>query len=428
MQGIVFNDETTAVANLPRSSRTQENSQPKVSASNNNTIKAVRLVLAVYVIAHHTAGIHVNSVHSPGIHALIEAWTEFSRLNSPAVCGFFILSGYLLTRNGTCDLEPIHCLLRRFTRIFPSFAVAFWVSILIVAPLAGAHNLGDFTSFSSYAARMLLLKEPIVQGTFSGLRWPQINHSLWTMEQLLACYVFTAMAASARVYSNRKFVAIALVIGIFMSLCALSSGGSWRLINLVRCELLALSFIVFRKLSWSKFWVFSAGVILALSGLPGFYQAQILRLFLPYHFPFTIDFHLMSAFCFGVVLSVQREYLSGVRYKEAVALAILMVALITGVQQGVAIVTCGGILLMRLINWQPEWCARSFKIPDLSYGMYLYAWPIMNLLAYNFSSLSLPALFVLNVLFSFLTGYLNYLLIERRLGNRSRAVRFASTA
>jgi peptidoglycan/LPS O-acetylase OafA/YrhL len=137
----------------------------------------VRLALAGLVIFSHS--LRLATGVEPGVFgASLGAW---------AVRGFFLLSGYLITKSWGSDPNLIRFGRRRFARIAPGFVVAFIVSVLIVAPLLGS------TVYPPTLWRdALTLGEPNMIGG-PGASGPGLNRPMWTIQWELICYALVPL-------------------------------------------------------------------------------------------------------------------------------------------------------------------------------------------------------------------------------------------
>src|SRR5690242_17045737 len=110
------------------------------------------------------------------------------RLGSPytlgglAVDGFFLISGYLIASAYIRHPRLGDYLLNRILRIYPAFIVTSLICFFIVAPLAGgALSALGVSGWLKAAIRILLLREPVVLGSFDGLPIASLNGSMWTI-------------------------------------------------------------------------------------------------------------------------------------------------------------------------------------------------------------------------------------------------------
>lgn len=148
-----------------------------------NAFDAIRLVAAGTVIAGH-------------------AWPLTGMPDPPRVGGiaifhlavyvFFSLSGYLVGTSWIRDARPLPFLLRRASRIFPALALVVLLTIFVVGPLATTLPLPDY--FASpvswgYWQNLTLLATYDLPGVFTELPRPVVNGSLWTLGPEFTCYL-----------------------------------------------------------------------------------------------------------------------------------------------------------------------------------------------------------------------------------------------
>ena len=79
----------------------------------------------------------------------------------------------------------------------------------------------------------------------------------------------------------------------------------------------------------------------------------------------------------------------------------------------VAIVLCGGYCLFYSAFLKSAFLAKFRKVPDVSYGVYLYGFPIQKLLLWHVHGISATTLFLLAMPLSCIAGLLSWHLVER---------------
>jgi peptidoglycan/LPS O-acetylase OafA/YrhL len=102
-----------------------------------NSVGFLRWALAVLVVVDHSFPIG-------GFAGGVDSTWAFSRgqdsLGGIAVAGFFVLSGFLVTRSWFSSGSVYRFIWRRFLRIFPGFWVCLIVTAVVFAPIAWWHE------------------------------------------------------------------------------------------------------------------------------------------------------------------------------------------------------------------------------------------------------------------------------------------------
>jgi peptidoglycan/LPS O-acetylase OafA/YrhL len=175
----------------------------------NNSLNAIRLVLASMVILSHSwsLGEYGRTPHHGG--ETPGGWSVFA---------FFVLSGYLIT-GSRLNNELGAYLRRRFLRIYPGFLVCLLSTVAIFAPIGyyqQHHSLHGYLTRSTtpldFLFSNLWLKMNVyhVAGTPSGPHaW---TGSLWSLYYEFYCYIIVGLLACWAVFRRKP----ALAIGVFL--------------------------------------------------------------------------------------------------------------------------------------------------------------------------------------------------------------------
>jgi len=185
-----------------------------------NSLNFIRLVLAVAVIFSHA--IALGGFRNAG-----NSYVRIGSLGSIAVYGFFGISGYLIAgsaeRNGTGRY-----LWQRFLRIFP----AFWVCLIVTAfvfGVVGWYHVNP-SSITHCGLSCYVHQQPdgpfgyIVHNSWLRVNQSQIAHtlpggvfaavwngSLWTLFYEFLCYLLLAGLAVAGILRHRTLVLVVAV-------------------------------------------------------------------------------------------------------------------------------------------------------------------------------------------------------------------------
>lgn len=284
--------------------------------------ETLRLLGALSVLLSHAYLIAQNSEGSEPLQLLLGGEKNIAGLYG--VFTFFIISGYLLARSLDRNPNVLRFLVNRFLRLVPGFACCAVLTAVLVGPLASALTVADYftdVAWIRYIQHAITtLGDSPLPGVFqyTGSVSQVVNGSLWSLQAQVLSY------------------ALLLILWIVLpspGLVALLLGG--------------------------------AGVAMLLSPtlsgwLPGVCYP------LPY-------------FAAGVVMWWLTAHLGISRPLAHFSGAALLAGSLLGFpHQAFA---CFGAYLVVVLGCQPSpigaWIAR---IGDLSYGLYLFGWPVQQLL------------------------------------------------
>lgn len=330
-----------------------------------NGFGALRLLFASLVIASHTPQMFdgPDTLREP-LRMIFGTVT----LGELAVDGFFLISGYLITASFISD--PRSYVVKRVLRIYPAFVVCFLACTLIVAPMGGV-NLAAIPAgeWIRLVGQIMLLKTPESFDAFPGLAIPALNGSMWTIAYEFRCYLLAALLGVLGLYRRR---------GIYLALTGVLLAANFAFVlpvgDLIDELLRPLNIVL---------------------GEP----EQAVR--------------LTSVFMCGACLKLYPIDYQG-RFAALAAVG-LVAALFVPVLGSVALATLGAYVLFWVafkVTWRP---LRTINAKDdISYGLYLYAWPIGNLLIWYWSDMNIVLHGLLTLAGSAALGYLSWRLLEER--------------
>ena len=172
-------------------------------SSRTNSIGFLRFSLAVIVIFSHAFALGGYSLDP--LRRLSNGATD---IGHEAVEAFFVLSGFLITRSYQSASSTRRFLWHRFLRIFPAFWICLMLTAFVLAPIAFQREHGNLHGFLdgangpySYVARNALLQ--VNQATIWSIlaqtpAKPQLmNGSLWTLSYEFVCYLIIAIIGIA---------------------------------------------------------------------------------------------------------------------------------------------------------------------------------------------------------------------------------------
>lgn len=150
---------------------------------NKNSLDLLRLVAAAMVLYSHQYAL--LGLAEPSF----LGWNTFG---GAGVTIFFFLSGYLVWSSWDRDPHAGRFFQRRSLRIFPALWVVCLLSVFLMGPVVSVLSLGGyFASFVTwnYLTTALLVPARILPGLFTANHFPLVvNGSLWTLPVEFMCY------------------------------------------------------------------------------------------------------------------------------------------------------------------------------------------------------------------------------------------------
>lgn len=330
----------------------------KAVASRANNFGTLRLLFAALVILAHAPEL-VDGDRSRELLTRVFGTVSFGEV---AVDGFFLVSGYLITASYRAKSSFTDYLMRRVRRIYPGFVVASLLCIAVVAPLAG----GDLAAVSlpETLARLALLLMPVVPGAFADLPYPLLDGSMWTIPCEFGCYLLLGLVGTARALRRR---------GRYLAMLA------------------GLSLLLVLR------WLYLP------IGHPGDGLGSLSEMI-----------RLSFVFACGGAFQLFADRIVYTGRGAACAALLLLPLLFSPPLAEPAFALFGGYLIFWFaFAVRPLALSRATAQVDPSYGLYLYAWPIQNLLIARMPGLSPWAGAALTLAAALPLGILSWYLVER---------------
>lgn len=215
-----------------------------------------------------------------------------------AVMGFFGISGFLVTQSWQRKRSVPDYFQRRVLRIYPGFAAACLFDHFIVAPIAVGPSAGYLERIDPVrvVSQVLLLRHTSIRGVFSDLPVKSVNSSLWTVPYEFACYILLAILGAVG-FTRRRAWLLALTVlvwGLYVALPVIATGplltrGEARraelVLRFVCCFLAGAVFHVYReRVPMTGALVSGAVLLLAVST----WNLALFRLVWPIAFPYVL--------------------------------------------------------------------------------------------------------------------------------------------
>lgn len=288
----------------------------------------------------------------------------WSTLGGFGVSIFFFLSGFLVWSSWARDPDLKRFFIRRSLRIFPALCFVVLVTVLVLGPIFSKLAAADyFASFEAwrYLSTAVLVVWRGLPGVFVDNPFPlAVNGSLWTLPVEFLCYVSVAVVGSVSLVRRDWLIALSLGVAVLAA-----AFGPLLLGNRFVPHLEMVAFfwwgVVYGFVRWRpefecKPWVIGLGVVLMAFSLLGSH---------------------------GV---------------ERTGMLVLAVALVVAAQR---------------VHWGSY---ITDRLGDLSYGMYIFAFPVQQIVVelgrhrgWTFATYLSLSFVVTSVL-----AYLSWHLLEKR--------------
>lgn len=315
-----------------------------------NNFDGIRMIAALMVLVSHQYSL--VSLIPPLLFSMTGGFA--------AVLMFFSISGFLVLQSWQSDQNLLRFSIRRVLRIWPALIVAVLITVILLGPVASQLSVSQYFSDPQTWAYFKILVMEIqytLPSVFESNATNSINGSLWTIPFEVACYVALAVFG---------------VIGV---------------------------------LHWKMSVVVITGFIY-LSALPGLLRGD-----------WPSNWQIFSiTFFFGCSLCAYRVYWINCPWRWLILFIILFI--FCGLSGILAIhffkvVTLGAIAV--IVGNQSWPILRSLgKYGDISYGMYIYAFPIQqSVLALNQNKWPFATNLVISIVATILIGMLSWHLIEK---------------
>jgi len=325
-----------------------------------NNFTLIRILAAFAVVLSHTMELKTGDASNA-----ILGGVAYYNLGDLAVNVFFVLSGLMVSASLDRSRSYASFIVSRLLRIFPGLIVCTLVLALIAGPLLSTlpkEQYFDSSEVLGFVVKTLLTLSAngTLPGVFSeasgqGL----VNPPVWTLKYEIACYFVLVGLSAIGVFNNRK-----AMLGITLA--------SWLAI-LVYFLWLPDGRLATAGAQIARFWLcFSAGV-------------------LTYQYRQSIPLHVGLA---------------------AIATALWFLSLHTVAERFVSPLAAGYLSLCLgalpcgpLRHWANDY--------DLSYGIYIYGWPITQVLVRVWPSAGVGETLLAACVLSGMAAIISWLLVER---------------
>jgi peptidoglycan/LPS O-acetylase OafA/YrhL len=330
-----------------------------------NNIGFLRLALALLVVFAHS--FVVAPERAEPFARLTHGQATSGRL---AVDAFFVLSGFLITASYERSSSLLSFLKKRIARIYPAFAAVSVLAAVCFVPFGGGrvegHGLLGKTGL--LLTSIVRLKDIKSSGAFAGNPFPYVvNVSLWTISYEFLCYLGVAILGLTMVLRCRRALAAMFAVSIVVS-------------------------VLYTYFQWHS----PHSLLGVLFGYP---QAWA---------------RLIPMYLAGVVFYLYRDVIKLNHWGAIVSVGAMAIACVIPLGYTLLFPVFGTYLLIYLAFWERLSLHRVMRFGDLSYGTYLYAFPIQQLLVQHFELRNSPMrLFTAATPLILAAAALSWFLVER---------------
>ncbi len=332
--------------------------KPAALKADGNTFNIVRLTASLLVIFAHCFPLLAKPDKS--------GYGEWQ--GAVAVWVFFIISGFLITGSYLHNRNLVNFVCNRVLRVWPALIAVTLISVFIIGPCVT--NLSPGAYFANPATYLYLDNMKLLwvhynlPGVFDNNHYPHaVNGSLWSIPLEILMYLSTCILGVAGVL-HRRHLALAL---------------------------------------WT---------ILFISGLPGICPANFDKWQpIPWLGTMASMTYPVLFYCTGSLLYLWKD-----KIRPSIALALILLvgsgicASQVGFYVGLTFLMPLGVLTFALT---PTRSNILSKLGDYSYGIYLWAFPVQQLLVHFFPRMSFWQLFISASVLAIVCGAISWHLIEK---------------
>lgn len=261
---------------------------------------------------------------------------------------------------------------KRVGRIYPAFIVASLFSLFVVTPLAGVPLHGVLPAIGGWPHALLsvlLLQAPEAIGVFPHSFYPELNGSMWTIAFEFRCYLLLLVLGMSGVLGKRWLMLAATVALIVVYIAV--PGARLQHID-----------------DGLQRWLGSG--------------------------EFVVTMRLTPIFLLGSVFYLFRKDITFTPPRLAIAIVALCLCLHFHRVAHIGIGVFGGYIVFAIaMLGRNSVISRINNTNDISYGVYLYAWPIGHLLIWYYPAIPTLLATVLTLVLSFAFGWVSWHGLEK---------------
>ena len=327
-----------------------------------NNFDFLRFLAALYVIIKHSFDL-LDETFSP---------QEILK-GAVAVPVFFLISGFLITGSAISSKSIKNYLWKRIIRIYPALITVILLSVFVLGPILTVLSTSEY--FTSTKTYLYLVSTSIFKlfyhlpGVFENNLIKGVNGSLWTLPYELILYIATIVLVSIPLLNKKKNLLLVLLILFFTVRIILGHRLYWFNYSTP----LLLNFNIMYLFDWTFYFLLGA-VIFKYKYLIQFKLSISIILTLAYSATIIFEYVNIASILHYVTLTYLVFYFSNLKSP-----------------------------------------LNSFgKYGDFSYGLYIYAFPVQQILINYFPEIEVLSLIIMTTLISLGFAFLSWNYIEER--------------
>jgi peptidoglycan/LPS O-acetylase OafA/YrhL len=330
----------------------------RIRDGHDNFFTPLRILMALLVVIDHAMIVGLRDM-SGGIHGFFHYDLSYLAVNL-----FFITSGFLVTKSMTYRRDLAEYSSARVLRIYPALIVHLAFIVLLIGPLATTLPIWDYLTHPDVWKQPFLVlsffnSDMVLPGAFLTNHEQLAGAPLWTLRYELMAYLGTALIFSLGLM-RRKWMILAQFIVPSLAWIVTKETG------------------LYEHLPATAQSVLRFGIAYGLGATLFAYRKRL-------------NFHLPGLLC--------------------MALLAVLCSQISAMEIAVNLMLAYGLMLVAFVK-APRF-NRLQDLSDVSYGIYIYHWGLLQLAFYWWPQLSPIALFVLIAPLSYAIAYASWHIVEK---------------
>lgn len=315
-------------------------------------------MMALFVVTEHAMIVGLRDVDA-GAYLFFDYGLSYLAVNL-----FFITSGFLVTKSMTYRRDLTEYGSARFLRIYPALIVHVAFVLLIIGPLATALPLWDYLTHPDVWKQPFLVlsfinSDMVLPGAFLTNHEQLAAAPLWTLRYELLAYLMTALIFSLGLMRKKWMILAQFILPSLAWLVAKETG-------------------LYEQIPGTAQNALRFGIAYGLGATIFAYRERL-------------NFHVFGFIC--------------------MTLLAVLCSRINAMEIAVNLMLAYGLMLVAFVK-APRF-ERLQNLSDVSYGIYIYHWGLLQLAFYWWPELSPAALFILIAPLSYAVAYLSWHIVEK---------------